>query len=122
MDRKAFARQLRRQMTDAERLLWHHLRSRRLGGHKFRRQHPLGPYVVDFVQLEARLVVEADGGQHQCRAADLARNAWLQRHGFRVLRFWNNEILGETEAVLAVIAEAAESPHPVPLPKGEGTE
>ena len=125
MDQKAFAKQLRRQMTDAEQVLWYHLRSHRLAGQKFRRQQPLGRYVVDFVHFGARVIVEADGGQHNESAHDAARDAWLQNQGFRVLRFWNNEILLNTQQVLAVIYAAVEghdfpfSPGPSPA-GGEG--
>jgi len=123
MDQKHFARQLRRNMTDAERMLWHHLRAHRLGGQKFRRQQPLGPYVLDFVHFGARLIIEADGGQHSESQHDALRDAWLKGQGFRVLRFWNNDILLNTEGVLAVIFEAvASSPlspqHPLPHPGG----
>ncbi|MES1945022.1 DNA methyltransferase [Salinisphaera sp. PC39] len=102
-----FARRLRREQTDAENRLWCHRRARRLEGYKFRRQHPLGRYIVDFVCLEAELIVELDGGQHaeQTRAYDAARTAALESHGFRVIRFWNDEVLRETEAVLACIRE-----------------
>lgn len=126
MDQKHFARQLRRNMTDTEKLLWRHLRGHRLAGQKFRRQQPLGGYVVDFVHFGARLIVEADGGQHNASAGDVQRDQWLRRQGFRVLRFWNNEILLNTEEVLAVIFEAVggssvSSPSPQPSPaRGEG--
>ena len=98
------ARELRQNPTDAEKRLWQHLRNRQLDGHKFRRQVPLGRYVVDFACLEARLIVEVDGGQHGWRAAaDAARTAWLKGNGFRVLRFWNNEVLGNLAGVLDTI-------------------
>jgi very-short-patch-repair endonuclease len=101
------ARTLRRHSTDAERVLWRHLRARQLTGVKFRRQQPLGPYVVDFVCLENRLVVEVDGGQHaRQRQADAERDAWLTRQGYRVLRFWNNDVLREPAAVLQSIDRA----------------
>ncbi len=106
------ARQLRMTMTDAERRLWSALRSRRLRGYKFRRQHPLGPFVVDFACIEHRLIVEADGGQHSDNAADLRRTAWLQRHGWRVLRFWNNDILANPEGVQETILQALQQPSP----------
>lgn len=108
MKRKDFAKQLRRNMTDAEHKLWKHLRAHRLLGRKFRRQHPIGPYVVGFVHYGAMLIVEADGGQHNESAHDVKRDAWLDTQGFRVLRFWNNEILNETEAVLTAILNALE--------------
>ena len=104
-----FARQLRRQMTDAEASLWHHLRNRALMGCKFRRQHPIGPYIVDFACIERKLVIELDGGQHADNASDLARTRWIQANGYRVLRFWNNDALRQQQVVLAVILEALES-------------
>ena len=109
------AKRLRSTMTEAEARLWYHLRAHRLGGHKFKRQKPLGPYIVDFVCMEHRLVVEVDGGQHaEARAYDAKRDAWLEARGFRVLRFWNNEVLEETEAVLERILQAL-SPGPSPM-------
>lgn len=94
-------------MTDAERMLWFHLRDRRLGGYKFRRQHPIGPFIVDFVCPEKRLIVEVDGGQHALNVEDdNQRSRFLQDKGFQILRFWNNEVLQETEAVLTKILEA----------------
>jgi adenine-specific DNA-methyltransferase len=103
------AKQLRKNSTDAERALWRILRSRQVGGHKFRRQQPLGPSIVDFVCLEARLVVEVDGGQHDAevdRVYDLARSQWLEKDGFRVLRFWNHEVLNQLESVSEAISNA----------------
>jgi very-short-patch-repair endonuclease len=105
----ARAKQLRQNSTDAERSLWRVLRSRQIAGHKFRRQQPLGRFIVDFVCLEKRLVVEVDGGQHhQQRQAtyDSERTTWLEQVGFRVLRFWDHEILKEIEAVKETIARA----------------
>ena len=101
------ARALRRRMTDAELRIWYLLRGRHLVGFKFRRQHPIGPYVVDFVCLEQKLVIELDGGQHASDPNDLRRDAFLQRNGFRVLRFWNNEALSHTAAVCESILRAA---------------
>ena len=119
--RHRFAKDLRTHMTDAERLLWQHLRAHRLYGQKFRRQQPIGPYIVDFVHLGARLVIEADGGQHNGDAADQERDGWLKAEGYRVMRFWNNDILQNTDAVLEEIFKAV-SPSPCPSPlKGEGT-
>ncbi|WP_420559310.1 endonuclease domain-containing protein [Tepidicaulis sp.] len=104
-DGTAKARALRRNLTDAERLLWRHLRSRQLEGAKFRRQFPVGSFVADFVCLEARLVVELDGGQHAFQAArDKARTHFLLARGFRVIRFWNHEVLGNIGGVLQQIA------------------
>ena len=100
------ARVLRRGMTDAERRLWAVLRGRRLQGYKFRRQHPLGPFIADFACIEHRLVIEADGGQHADNAADQRRTAWLESRGWRVLRFWNDNVLADTEGVQEAILQA----------------
>jgi very-short-patch-repair endonuclease len=86
--------------TDAERKLWLLLRDRRLDGIKFRRQVPFGPYILDFVCFEHRLVVEADGGQHAGSATDLTRDAKLQSEGFKIVRYWNNDVLKNPEGVL----------------------
>ena len=103
------ARTLRRQQSDAERRLWWHLRTRQLSGVKFRRQQPIGSYVVDFCALDPKLVIEVDGGQHMERAAlDAQRSSYLQRCGFTVLRFWNHDVLQRTEAVLEQIAQEIE--------------
>src|SRR5688572_7052621 len=100
----ARARELRANATATERFLWQHLRLRQLGGHKFRRQRPIGPYVVDFVCLEKRLVIEVDGGQHNTQAPqDAEREAWLRQEGYTVLRFWNHEVLTDIETVKNVI-------------------
>jgi len=101
-------RELRKNMTDAERVLWFRLRSRQVEGRKFRRQHPIGRYVVDFVCLERRLIVEVDGSQHMDNPNDEIRTRWLEREGYKVLRFWDNEVLMETDAVMEVIKEAVE--------------
>jgi very-short-patch-repair endonuclease len=102
------ARDLRRNPTEAERTLWRHLRQRHVAGRKFRRQHPIGRYVLDFVCLETKLVIELDGGQHADREAeDRGRTAWLEARGFRVLRFWNTEVFENLEGVLAAILDAA---------------
>ena len=121
---KSLARMLRSQMTDAERLLWNHLRARRLGGFRFRRQLVIEPYIVDFACIEAKLVVEADGSQHQEQQdRDRERTAYLETLGYRILRFWNYEILNGTQAVLERIHhELIESPHLNPLPEGEGAD
>lgn len=98
---------LRRQSTDAERLLWRHLRDRRLSGFKFRRQYRVPPFIVDFVCRDAMMVIEVDGGQHgQSADYDEARTTFLNKRGFRVLRFWNNAVLENTTAVLEAINEA----------------
>jgi very-short-patch-repair endonuclease len=92
-------------MTDPERLLWGRLRRRQLGALRFRRQFPLGPYIADFFCLRARLVVELDGSQHAERAVeDAARTRWLESQGFKVIRFWNQEVLQNLEGVLETIA------------------
>jgi very-short-patch-repair endonuclease len=121
MDQRKFAKQLRHQMTDSENRLWRHLRAHRLDGEKFRRQQPIGAYVVDFVHFGARLIVEADGGQHNGALHDEHRDAWLQAQGFKVMRFWNNEIMNNLEGVLSsVMTEIAKAPSPpAPLPRGE---
>jgi very-short-patch-repair endonuclease len=96
--------ELRQHATDAERLLWRHLRDRQMNGCKFRRQHPYENFILDFVSLEARLVIELDGGQHaEATEADIRRDALLRAAGFRVLRFWNNQMLAETDSVLEAI-------------------
>ena len=115
--RTALARRLRKNSTDAERALWRQLRAARLNGHKFRRQVPIGWYVVDFVCFETRLVVEVDGGQHaEQQRRDAQRTVWLEAQGFRVLRFWNNEVLGNMEGVKEVIARACAGESPSPRP------
>ena len=94
-------------MTETERRLWRRLRMRDLEGHKFRRQRPIGPYIVDFVCLTRGLIIEVDGGQHAERAeADAHRTAYLTARGFRVLRFWNNEVSANLEGVCEAIARA----------------
>ena len=103
------ARRLRRELTDAERWLWQRLRNRQLLGAKFRRQAAIGPYVVDFVCSEQKLVLEIDGSQHQQQKDhDESRSRWLEQQGYMVLRFWNHEIFKESEAVLTRIVQAIE--------------
>jgi len=95
------ARQLRKTMTEAEQALWAKLRRRQVHGHKFRRQHPLGGYIVDFVCLDKKLVVEVDGGQHdEQHDEDVRRTRWLEQRGFQVMRFWNHQVLTELDAVI----------------------
>ena len=102
-------RNLRRAQTDAEIHLWRHLRNRLLVGHKFRRQHAIGKYVADLVCEEAKLVVEIDGGQHLDRTEqDLVRTRFLESLGYRVIRFWNDEVLTKTDAVLGEILRLLE--------------
>lgn len=111
------ARSLRNNMTDAERRLWRCLRHKQLGA-KFRRQVPIGRYIADFVSFEAKLVIEVDGGHHAEQVDDdAARTAWFESQGFRVMRFWNNEVLGETDAVVASIYIALGQPPTRPLPR-----
>ncbi len=114
------ARQLRQRATDAENVLWFHLRDRRLRGAKFRRQRAVGPYVVDFYCADAALVIEVDGGGHlERKEADRRRTAYLESYGLKVLRFWNDEVLKQTNAVLECIAgELGGSPSPRPSPLG----
>ncbi|MCF7520957.1 endonuclease domain-containing protein [Neisseria sp. ZJ106] len=100
------ARNLKRNMTLAEQRLWYSLRDKRLNGMKFRRQQTIGPYIVDFVCMEHKLIVELDGGQHAEQAVyDSKRTEFLNNQGYCVLRFWNNEVLQQTAAVLAKIVE-----------------
>lgn len=97
-----YARKLRKSMTDAELKLWSAIRCRSLGV-KFRRQVPIGPYIVDFACLDPLLIIEVDGGQHANCSKDVARDAILQDQGFKVLRFWNNEVLCNLDGVLTRI-------------------
>jgi len=104
------ARQLRARMTDAERKLWFALKDRRFAAFKFRRQVPIGPYILCF---ESRLIVEVDGGQHAESVRDVERDNWLVRNEFRVLRYWNNDVLQNLEGVLTSLAEQLDrTPHP----------
>jgi very-short-patch-repair endonuclease len=115
------ARKLRRNSTDVERLLWRALRERNPSW-KFRRQHPIGHHIADFACPERKLVIELDGGQHARRTdADAARTAVLALHGYRVVRFWNGDILSNIEGVLETIRRELErptSPQPSPPPRG----
>ena len=106
------ARQLRRVTTDAEALLWAHLRSRQLDGAKFVRQHPIDRFVVDFCCRGARLVVELDGGQHAENVADEARTQVIEASGYTVIRFWNNDVLGNLDGVLMEIQRALRTASP----------
>src|SRR5579862_8660753 len=101
------SRILRNQATDAERHLWQHLRRRQLGGYRFRRQVPIGRYIADFASLDAKLVIELDGSQHrEHRTYDERRDRQIEAHGFRIIRFWDNQIFQETVAVLETILRA----------------
>jgi very-short-patch-repair endonuclease len=129
-----FARQLRTASTDAERLLWRHVRAHRFEGCKFKRQESIGKYIVDFVCYEVKLIIELDGGQHLENVSDKQRDDWLSLQGFRVLRFWNNDVLSNIEGVLQRVCENLSptsskekrnnksiSPSPRPSPtRGEG--
>ena len=95
-------------MSDAERRLWYHLRAHRFAGHKFKRQVPIGACVIDFACLNRMLILEIDGGQHAGNAKDRKRDAWLRARGFQVRRFWNNDVLRNTNAVLDLIIMALE--------------
>jgi very-short-patch-repair endonuclease len=106
------ARNLRRSSTDAETKLWNRLRSRALLGQKFVRQEPIGPFTVDFVCREQRLVIEVDGGQHATDPRDAVRDQWLIDHRYRVLRFWNNDVLSNIDGVLETIATALSAEKP----------
>jgi very-short-patch-repair endonuclease len=122
-----FARELRVNQTEAEKRLWYRLRNRQIGGAKFRRQAPIGRYIVDFVCFELKLVIELDGGQHASPTKyDEGRTAWLKAREFKIIRFWNNEVIENMDGVWQRIEEeisgrasVARPPHPIPLPQGE---
>ncbi|MCX5496109.1 endonuclease domain-containing protein [Kaistia dalseonensis] len=116
---RGFAKSMRKAMTEAELHLWMHLRRQRLRGFKFRRQVPIGPFIVDFFCAELRLIVEIDGGQHfddEAVAADARRTAWLQAQGYQVLRFTNRDVVQNMDGVWAVLAELARQRRPKPSP------
>ena len=117
------AQRLRNNATDAERHLWRHLRARQLEGFKFSRQMPVGPFICDFMCREKQLIVEIDGGQHAESVRDEKRTAYLESEGYRVIRFWNNEVLQSIEGVLEVIANTLKSqPTPQsPAASGRGS-
>ena len=124
----AAARKQRRTSTDVERKLWHRIRDKQLEGYRFRRQRPIGKYIVDFICLDAKLIVELDGGQHAEGAAyDETRTAFLESLSYRVLRFWNNEVIENIEGVLErlrgelLLRQALTPPSALPL-AGEGTD
>jgi very-short-patch-repair endonuclease len=112
------AKHMRSEQTPAEHRLWQILRAKRLAGYKFKRQLPIDQYIVDFACPQRRLIVEADGGQHAGSDRDLKRDAYLQAQGFRVLRFWNNDIFNNEEGVLTSILDALQAPSPCPLAAG----
>ena len=114
------AKRLRSNQTDAEQRLWYHLRAHRFMGLKFKRQKPLGRYVVDFICHERRLIIEVDGGQHAAQTEhDHQRDTWLRERGYSVLRFWNHEVMQQLDGVLERIRLAALSPGPSPA-RGRG--
>lgn len=101
-----FAKDLRKNSTNTENHLWRYLRNRQVEGFKFRRRQPIGKYIVDFVNFEKKVIIELDGGQHFFQEEkDKIRDEWLAKEGFKVLRFWDNEVLDNTEGVLEVIRE-----------------
>jgi len=124
MNQTQNARRLRKNMTGAELALWRRLRFEQIEGYKFRRQCPIGAYIVDFVCFDKMLVIEVDGGQHaDRRVEDEQRTAWLEKQGYKVLRFWNNQVLFETHAVVEKIRQEMlllDRPYPSLPPWGEG--
>jgi very-short-patch-repair endonuclease len=120
------AKTLRKRPTDAERLLWKYLRTKQIEGLKFRRQEPIGSYVVDFVCFESNVIIEVDGGQHDASEKDAVRDARFQSQGFEVLRFWNHEVLQNIEGVLEVVRRTCmqlspDTPSPTPPTRGGAT-
>ena len=115
------AKTLRRNQTEAEKLLWSRLRNRQMENLKFRRQHPITPYIVDFFCEEQKLIIEADGGQHTPQK-DEKRSLFIKEQGYDILRFWNNDILGNIDGVLENIASYIKEPLTQPSPQGEGYE
>ena len=118
-DKVETARTLRKNSTEAEKLLWSRIRNGALENYKFRRQHPIAPYIADFFCVQRKLIVEVDGGQHTPEA-DKDRSLFLEKAGFKILRFWNNEVLENIDGVLLKILEVLKTPHSNPLPEGEG--
>ena len=106
------ARQLRSRLTAAERVLWRRLRLRQVDGHKFRRQHAIGPFIVDFACVERKIIVEVDGGQHGDAQVsyDRDRTEWLRARGYTVLRFWNNDVMRDPESVAEAIRQTLQAP------------
>lgn len=110
--KKEIAQKLRKNSTDTEKYLWKYLRGRQLEGFKFRRQQPIGKYIVDFINLERKIIIEVDGGQHLENKKDKLRDRWLEEQGYEVLRFWDNEVFNNIEGALGVIREKLLSPSP----------
>jgi len=107
-----FAKNLRKNTTDTEKYLWKYLRGNQLEGFKFRRQQPIGKYIIDFVNLERKIIIELDGGQHLQNKKDKIRDSWLEEQGYEVLRFWDNEVFYNIEGVLEFIRGKLLSPSP----------
>lgn len=121
INKQQFVKNLRIYQTDAERRLWYHLRNRKLAGIKFRRQRRISSYIVDFVSIENKLVIELDGANHRKESSknkDRTRTSWLNKEGYRVLRFWNDDVIRHLEKVLARISRSASAPSPRPSPQG----
>jgi len=121
---KSFAKYLRKESTDTENVLWRHLRAKRFEGLKWRRQEPIGKYIVDFVCYEKRIIIECDGGQHlSAKKKDEIRERWLKDRGYKILRFWDNEVLKNLDVVLDFIWKISiGSPAPQPPPVQGGGE
>jgi len=117
---RGHARSLRHDMTDAELRLWSWLRAHRLDGLSYRRQVPIGSFILDFVCHERMLVIEVDGGQHAGSKHDVARDRWLASKGYRVLRFWNSDVLRNRDGVLQTIVGVAREATPLPNPPPQG--
>jgi lysyl-tRNA synthetase class 2 len=120
-----YIREMRSNPTDAERRLWERLRRKQIANARFRRQYPLGRYIVDFVCLPARLIIEVDGGQHDLQAeADEVRTQWLESQGHLVVRFWNNDVLSNTdgvaERIIDMVRMRLDTPPPTPSRMGRG--
>jgi 16S rRNA processing protein RimM len=113
-------RQLRRNMTKAEKIFWFQVRNRRFENLKFKRQFPIPPYIVDFICEDHNLIIEIDGGQHNESETDQVRDKFLQDNGYKILRFWNNDVLNNIEGVMMKISNHLSIPSPRPSPKGEG--
>ena len=116
--KRSFAKQLRSNMTDVETKLWQQLRAKRFEDYKFRRQVPIGPYIVDFICFEKRLIIELDGSQHEGSTYDMKRDAWLRSQDFRVLRFWNNDVNAALDGTLIAIHDALGLPSPASQGRG----
>jgi very-short-patch-repair endonuclease len=116
--KRSFAKQLRSNMTDVETKLWQQLRAKRFEDFKFRRQVPIGPYIVDFICYERRLIIELDGSQHEGSTYDMKRDAWLHSQDFRVLRFWNNDVNAALDGTLMAIHDALGLPSPASQGRG----